>query len=445
MKLRPLNLPLCLATTLVALAALPSAAHAQSLMAAYDAAKAHDATYAAAQAAARATQARADQSRAALMPTLGASFSHNSADIDVTKLPTALDPNYRTATGALSLSQPLYRAANIATYRQGAHTAALAAVQLAAAEQDLMVRTSQAYFDVLASREALQVVQAQKKAVAEQLVAAKRNFEVGTSTITDTREAQARHDLVVAQELAAQNDERTKQAALNQLVGQPITPRSLQTGHTLPSPQGQSAEQWVQQALAHNAQLAQLRVARELAQLEVDKAQAGHLPTLDLTASLAQNRYSGPVQPSGNSNNHIRSVAVTLNLPLFAGFAVQNRVKEALALEEKARADLSAAERQTELGTRAAYYGWETGLRQVQALEAARASSQSALEANQLGYQVGVRINIDVLNSQSQLFQTQRDLAKARYEVLLGQLKLRQTAGQLSGQDLQAVSALLAP
>ena len=133
------------------------------------------------------------------------------------------------------------------------------------------------------------------------------------------------------------------------------------------------------------------------------------------------------------------------NLPLFAGFATQNRIRETLALEDKARNDLDAARRGVAQATRSAYYGVVSGQGQVKALEAAEASSQSALEATQLGYQVGVRINLDVLNAQSQLFQTKASLAKARYELLLGGLRLRQAGGVLQGEDLQAVNAVLKP
>ena len=136
---------------------------------------------------------------------------------------------------------------------------------------------------------------------------------------------------------------------------------------------------------------------------------------------------------------------MVLNVPLFAGFAVQNRVRETVSLEDKAQADLENARRTVAQNTRAAYFGLVSGQGQVRALEAAEASSQSALDANKLGYQVGVRINIDVLNSQSQLFQTKRDLAKARYDVLLGDLKLRQANGTLTPEDLQKINALLAP
>jgi outer membrane protein len=147
---------------------------------------------------------------------------------------------------------------------------------------------------------------------------------------------------------------------------------------------------------------------------------------------------------STSSRTNSSVVGVSFNLPLFAGFATQNRVRETLSLEDKARADLENAQRTVTQATRSAYFGVVSGLGQVKALEAAEASSQSALDANKLGYQVGVRINIDVLNSQSQLFQTKRDLAKARYDVLVGSLKLRQANGSLAAGDLEKVNALLA-
>jgi outer membrane protein len=137
-------------------------------------------------------------------------------------------------------------------------------------------------------------------------------------------------------------------------------------------------------------------------------------------------------------------VGLLLNVPLFAGFATQNRVRETLSLKDKASSDLEGARRAVAQSTRTAYFGVVSGQGQVKALEAAEQSSQSALDANKLGYQVGVRINIDVLNAQSQLFQTKRDLAQARYNVLLGGLRLRQANGSLSPEDLQQINGLLA-
>jgi outer membrane protein len=184
----------------------------------------------------------------------------------------------------------------------------------------------------------------------------------------------------------------------------------------------------------------------DIAKLETTKAEAGHKPTLDLVAGYTPTRYkNGKGINSSQIDANTNSVTLAFTMPLFAGFATQNRIKETMALEDKARADLDFAERNVAQATRTAFFGLQSGIGQVNALQAAEASSQSALDANKLGYQVGVRINIDVLNSQSQLFQTKRDLAKARYDVLLGQLKLRQAAGTLTEADLAAVNALLKP
>ena len=321
----------------------------------------------------------------------------------------------------------------------------VAQAQLAAAEQDLVVRVAQSYFDVLGAGDSLTFVRAQKTAVAEQLASAKRNFEVGTATITDTREAQAQFDLVRAQEIAAENDLLVKKLALDTLVSKVnAQPTPLALPVVLPSVQAADISTWVQQAESLQPNVVQAVVALDVARLETQKAKAGNLPTLDLTAGYNVNRYpNGTTSLPNNSRNNGASIGLSLNIPLFAGFSIQNRIRETLSLEDKAQADLDVARRAVTQATRAAFYGVLSGVGQVTALEAAEASSQIALDANKLGYQVGVRINIDVLNSQSQLFQTKRDLAQARYNVLLGGLKLRQASGSLKPEDLQAVNALL--
>ncbi len=304
---------------------------------------------------------------------------------------------------------------------------------------------SQAYFDVLAAQDTLTFVRAQKAAVAEQLASAKRNFEVGTSTITDTREAQARYDLVLAQEIQAENDLRVKRLALDTLVGKTNTqPNPLAVALTVPTPQPADPEAWVAASETASPAILQARTAVEIAELETEKAKAGHKPTVDLTASYGVTRNvngnaSSPLDSKPQSGN----IGLAFNLPLFAGFATQNRIRETLALEEKSRTDLEATRRSVAQAVRTAYFGVVSGQGQVRALEAAEASSQSSLDANRLGYQVGVRINIDVLNAQSQLFQTKRDLALARYNVLLGHLRLRQANGTLQPEDLARLNTLL--
>jgi outer membrane protein len=438
MTLRLLPLTLSLA------AVLTGAAQAQSLVQLYEAAKAYDANFKAAQSLYQANLAKAEQAKALLRPTAGLSANLSEADFN-NQLSPAGDARFGTRTATLSASQPLFRPANSASYRQGLKQADLAQAQLKAAEQDLMVRVSQAYFDVLAAQESLAFFKAQKAAFSEQLAAAKRNFEVGTTTITDAREAQARFDLVTAQEIAADNDLRVKKLALDQSVGtvnaQPI---AIKPGAQLAPIDNADVQSWVQQATAENPGIAQARIGVEVAQLETEKAKAGHMPTLDLTASYGATRYRNGNLTSRIDNN-IGTIGLSFNLPLYAGHATHNRIQETVALEDKARNDLDVAQRNVAQSTRTAFFGVQSGLGQVKALEAAEASSQSALDANKLGYQVGVRINIDVLNSQSQLFQTKRDLAKARYDVLLGQLKLSQAAGVLTFADLQKINHLLQP
>ena len=425
-------------------AALCPPAHAESLLDLYQSAQAYDAAWQSAKAQYDANLFRADQAKAGVLPTANFAAGATRSHLDINN--PEVQRAFGTQNTTLSASQPLYRPANLATFEQGKRQVELAQAQLTTAAQDLILRVSQAYFDVLAAQDTLSFVRAQKVAVAEQLASARRNFEVGTSTITDTREAQARYDLVIAQEIAADNDLRVKRLALDTQVGKPdVQPNSLPVLPELPLPQPPDVNAWVQQSEENSPAIQQARTNVEIAQLETEKAKAGHKPTLDLIASYNVTRnQNGSLQTALNSRSNSGNVGLSFNLPLFAGFAVENRIRETLSLEEKAQADLEATRRSVAQATRAAYFGVVSGQGQVKALEAAEASSQSALEANRLGYQVGVRINIDVLNSQSQLFQTKRDLAQARYNVLLGHLKLRQANGTLTPEDLSRLNAQLA-
>ncbi|WP_374407751.1 TolC family outer membrane protein [Hydrogenophaga sp.] len=420
-----------------------SGAQAQSLVDLYEAARGYDTTLQAAKAQYEANLAKAEQARAGLRPQAGLSAGANAINSRNDVTDTSRTSHSQNIT--LSASQPLYRPANAISDDQGQLSIEIARAQLDAAEQDLMVRTAQAYFDVLAAQDTLTVVQAQKSAVSEQLAAAKRNFEVGTSTVTDSREAQAKFDLVLAQEIAASNDLRVKKLALDQLVGRSdASPRPLAAPVTLPGVQPTDVEAWVSTAQKQHPLVRQAEKAFEIADLETRKAQAGHKPTLDLVGQYQVARgpnSSFPTVPNVRTN--VASIGLQFNLPLYAGNAIENRVKEAIALADKARADRETAQRNIAQAVRSAYFGVVSGTSQVKALEAAEASSQSALDANKLGYQVGVRINIDVLNAQSQLYQTKRDLAVARYNVLVGQLRLKQAGGVLKADDLQPVNALL--
>ena len=438
-----------------AVLAFPPVAQAQNLLQFYDMARHYDASYQAAKSLYEASVSKAAQGQAQLLPTVNMGLTTTRAQLDYRPdTPTTNDVAFKrwylTNSATITAVQPLYRPANMALYLQSSKVLGQAVAQLATAEQDLMVRVSQAYFDVLGSQDSLAFVKAQKVAVAEQLASAKRNFEVGTATITDTREAQARYDLVLAQEIGAENDLRVKRLAIDNLVGvKNANPRPLVKSATFKPNLPEDPESWVKESASNHPSVLNARLALDIARLEIDRAKAGHKPTVDLQGSYGGTRNLGGTAASGiNSfNSHVvaPSLQVLVNIPLFAGFATENRYLETVSLEDKARHDLEAVERTVAQATRAAYYGVVSGMGQVKALEAAESSSQVALDANKLGYSVGVRINIDGLNSQSQLFQTKRDLAKARYDVLVGNLKLRQASGMLKENDLQGLNALFEP
>jgi outer membrane protein len=437
-------------TPLVLALMAASAVRAQSLSELYEAARAYDATYLGARAQAESAQYRADQAHALRRPVVNLTAGGSRAN-EATPWSTTSDTHATSEQVAVAGQQSLFNRANDKTIEQADRNVDVARAQLRAAEQDLIVRLAQAYFDVLAAQDTLVTTQANKMAITEQLASAKRNFEVGTATITDTREAQARYDLAVAQEIAADNDLRTKRVALDQLVGRSsIEPKPLVQPAALPPLVPSDAEQWVNQADANSPLVEQARIGYDVAKLETEKARAGHLPTVGLSATLKRTHQAvtgtlaaPPIgfdqAGTGNGSN----IGVQLVLPLFAGYSIENRVKETLSLEEKAREDLENARRTVAQGTRTAYFGVQSGVAQVKALEAAEASSQLALEATQLGYKVGVRVNIDVLNAQTQLFTTRATLAKARYDVIVGGLKLRQATGQLKPDDVNAANALL--
>ena len=413
------------------------AAQAQSLVDLYAAARDFDASYQSAKAQNDANLYKADQAMALVLPKVGinATWSAGLAQAD---------RGFNNNSMTRDASQALYRPADDASYAQSRKAVQQAASALQTAEQELILRLSQAYFDVLASADSLEFVKAQKVAVQEQLAAAKRNFEVGTSTITDAREAQARFDLVLAQEIAAENDLRVKTLALAQLVGKSdVKPLAVAPDFNLSQFSPADMNEWLAVGQTEHPAIRQLNLALEVARLETQKANAAHMPTVDLVARYQATTNNGSVASSLFAGSNAYTLGFNINMPLFSGYSIQNRVKETLSLEDKARSDLEAAQRNVAQSTRAAFMGVDSALGQVRAYQAAAISSQSALDANKLGYQVGVRINIDVLNSQSQLYDTKAKLSKARYDVLVGNLKLRQASGILKAADLQAINALL--
>jgi outer membrane protein len=418
---------------------LAGAAHAQGLSALYEAARAYDATYLAARAQADAAEYRAAQANALGLPTLSANVRGVATQID---LPRGGSGDNNALQTGLNGRMPLFNRANQATMEQAQRSLIASKAELESAEQDLIIRVTQAYFDVLSAKDDVALAKTNKTYILEQLASAKRNFEVGTATITDTREAQSRADLATAQEIAAENNLINRRIALAYLVGRrDIDPLPLATPVILPTVVPNNVEEWVTVADTVHPQVIRARTALEVAKLEIDKAKAGELPTIDAVASLGANYATGDSIIPGTTRTG--SIGVELNWPLYTGGSVQNRIKETVSLEQRSREEFESARRTVAQNTRVAFWGVQSGEALVKALEAAESSSRLSLEATQLGYRVGVRVNIDVLNAQTQLFQTQRDLFKSRYDVLVNSLRLRQASGQLTPNDLLAVNGLL--
>ena len=444
MRVMPVSLLPTAAAVLAAIAALP--AQAETLKEVYEIARSYDAAFLGARAQAESVDYKAAQADAAFRPTVGltGSVSHNVSDT-----PLGGVRKVESAMVGINASQPLLNRGNWLNADKASRSLEIARADLDAAEQDLIVRTAQTYFDVLSAQEAVNTAQAAKKAISEQLASAKRNFEVGTATITDTREAQARFDLSTAQLLGAENDLRTKQLALDQLVGRSgVKPQPLAQPVTLPTLADGQADEWATKA-EQSASVRKARTAYEIAKLETTRTDAGHWPTLSLDGSLSSTNNRGNTATAaqllgGDGTSTNAKIGLTLNVPLYAGGAISNQAREAVKLEEKARDDYEGARRAVAQGTRQAYFGVQSGQAQIQALEAAESSSKLALEATQLGYKVGVRVNLDVLNAQTQLYSTQRDLAKARHDVLVASLKLRQASGTLAPADVDNVDKLIA-
>ena len=437
---------------LSALAAEP----AVDLITIFRQAQSNDPVWASARSANVAAQEKLVQGKALLLPTasLSANVNHNQSDIQSEPgqfnlfVYNGFD-KWETYGYRLDISQPLYRKQNNVQFEQSKTQVAQADEQLKNAQLDLMLRVSQAYFEVLLAQDTIDLIVAQKAAISKQLEQAKANFEVGTSTITDVHEAQARYDLIVAQEILAVNELEAKRRAIQALTGQ--RPQRLAPGRsdlqaTIPEPA--EMEKWVEIASQNNYALKIQQQALAYAEQQVEFAKAGHLPTVDLVGSYSDTRAEGGIAEElrgWNSDTKFGVISVQLAIPLYQGGAISSREREAQANKLKAQDDLEAVRRDVDLQTRQSFLKVSTAVAEARAYEQALISSQSQLDSTQLGYEVGVRTSVDVLNAQQQLFKAKRDLLLARYGWMLSVIKLKAAAGILTEEDLGNTNKLLDP
>ena len=440
--MRPPRILLAIAGTLALLAGKVVAAHSVNLLDVWQLALERDPTFAAAKANRNAIQEKVPQARSLLLPFLTAS---TGAEIDNSRT-TRLDESRSSRRGvwAVTLTQPIVDIGQWNKLQQSQFLAQSADLSVQQAWQELMLRVAQAYFDVLAAQDALKTLDAQKKAITNQLEAARKGFELGSATIADTYEAQARLDLINANEIQARNALDISLDQLQRIISErPTDLAGLVTHVTLPPPEPSLVTDWANQARSASLEVARATLDTKAAEKEISIAKSAHYPTLDFYAQSGSASDRGVYGPRAGSRSVDSTVGVQLSIPLFSGGGISSKVREQTSLLQRARYELEATRRLSAQLAQQYFSGVVSGLAQVNALAAAEKSSEASLQANQTGYEVGVRVNIDVLNAQQQLYETRRALAVARYTTVLNGLRLKAVAGTLTEADLRAINQLL--
>jgi outer membrane protein len=432
------------ALTFYAAVAMP--VRAETLLEVFRLAQQNDPVFQSARHALRAAQEKIPQARAALLPSVSATGATSRSHGVYNFAPNPDSQRGVTSRNwALQLTQPLMRMQNWRALSQAQAQLELAQAQYALAQQDMILRVMQAYFDVDVARQSIAVTDAQLRAVLALVAQNRQGFASGINAITDVHEAQSRYELAKAQRVAATNELTVKEAELEKLVGDlPSSLASLRLDARPPLPAPQDVQAWIEMARNDALAVRVQRAAAVIAKSEVAKNSAAHLPTLDLTASYGRNTSSGSNSTPLDfaSSSRARQYGIQLNVPMYAGGGVQSKVRESLAQLEQAQSDLEAADRAAAALSRQSFSGVMNAQAQIQALEAAIASSEAAIKGNKIGVRLGTRINVDVLNAEQQLFTAQRDLIKARYDMLLSGLKLKASVGNLTEEDVEFADQL---
>ena len=420
-----------------------SLAAAQPLPTLYRTALANDPAAAGARAQIRIAEERLSQAWSAFGPTVALVYNQNGTRAD--ESPNFDRRHFGSREAAVQVTQPLIRL----PLHSALDAAKVQVVQQQSAYEQVrlesMQRFVEAAFEVLKARDALAFTQAQRAATVEQLALARRTFSVGRAPVTDVREAEAKADTVAAQLSAARFDLELRQQILVELVGRPVVgllERGLREA-SLPAVEGSTPADWLAAAWSGNAQVQQAESALQIAEYEVTRAARAHAPTVDLTSSYGASADSGTTTTFYPRRAYTGQVGVAVNIPLFSSGATQSRVREAIAARDKAQSDVDAARRIANLGVRQNFTATVSAVSQARGLETAVKSNEVALRANRRGYEVGMKVNFEVLDSQTKLFETRRDLSKARYDAWVNYVRLAVTTGTLSEGDLAHLDSLL--
>lgn len=415
--------------------------HAENLVQVYKLAARNDAQIRSAKATRDSVLESRPQAMASLLPTISLSADANRVHADILSSTSGGSSNsYNSSSLGLNLALPVYRRELWVQLDQADDLIAQAEAKYAAAEQDLIVRTAQAYFDILSAKDSLEFAKAETAAIARQLDQAKQRFDVGLIAITAVHEAQAAYDQSRADLILAENSLDNAWEALVEIIRRKVKSlASLDKNLTLSKPQPQSIERWGQKALQQNLSIRAAAEAADLARKNIKVQRSGHYPSLDLLGSHSRDRTTSPI----GSDKNISSIGLQLTLPLYSGGAVTSRTRQARLDLEAAQGNLDKERRSVTRQVRNAYRGVLASISAVKALKASTISTRSALEATEAGFEVGTRTMVDVLNSQRDLYRALSNYAKVRYNYIMSGLKLKQAAGSVSMDDLKRIAVWL--
>lgn len=434
------KLLVCSAGLVAAMAANPAWA-ATDLMDVYSQARVADPQLRAAEYRLRADRELKDQALASFLPNISGSYSTDRGPIEETT-DVVRDIDQDQTAWSVTLTQPLFDKEIWERRQQAGAQVEQAVAEYRSAEQQFVLRVAQRYFDVLSARDTLRFTRAEARALERQLDQAEQRFEVGLSAITDVHEARASFDDARARVIVSENELDDAEEALEELTGRAMPPlKSLQDELPLRGPDPEEPQQWVETAVASNPALEARQHAADVADQEIDIARSGHYPSLEFQAS-----HSDSINESGAAFSRSvvgQTYSIQLNVPIFSGLRVSSQTDQAGYNYSAALQDAEQEQRNVVRSTRDEYRAVIAGISEVEARRQALVSARSALDATEAGFEVGTRTIVDVLISQQQLFQAQRDLAQARYSYLLSSLRLKQAAGVISAQDLQGINSLL--
>lgn len=456
-----INVTIAISTLLLSLSALAAneaevtplaeannTANQQNLMDVYQQALAGDPELASALNANQAAQEIIEQGKALYRPNINFTAGANNTRTDIrfldSNIPGDGRANFNTYQAGVQARQPIYRKQNLVQMDQAKTQVSQADKQYHLSQQSLILRTTEAYFQVLVAQDQIDLIKAQKEAIQSQLEQAQATFEVGTSTVTDVNEAQARYDLIVAQEVKAVNDLEIGKRNIQAITGE--RPEGLAPIKTdvVVAPMTQTMDEWLEITRQNNLNIQIQQDALTLAEQQVELANAGHLPTLDAIASYSRTYTDGSPTPF-NAGNDLKNATIGLQLeiPIYQGGAISSRARQAVHNKQKAQNDLKTARRQSELQSQQAYLNLKTSIAQVAALEQALRSSQSQLDSTKLGYEVGVRTSVDVLDAQQQFYSAKRNLLQSRYDYLINIVRLKTASGLVAETDVAEINQAL--